>query len=195
MSHTATHQRLAFEQEIADPFLVALLLAKSAIAAERESTFGSRRSPSLGRLIHGKELITAIVNLVHNPFDALVGLNNDGAPLDASPTPRATQTTRSVSRNLRPPTQTFRAICGSPWKPMFVAAHRWPAPWLGAKLGAIRGGPRRSCGHSWKWKPIAEPCWTDVDAHGHRLEIYGSEGWRFKSSRARCRLRSTLRPL
>jgi hypothetical protein len=65
--HTATHQRLALEQEIADPFLVALLLAKSAIAAERESTFGSRGSPSLERLIHGKELITAIVNLVHNP--------------------------------------------------------------------------------------------------------------------------------
>jgi hypothetical protein len=28
--------------------------------------------------------------------------------------------------------------------------------------------------------------WTAADAHGHRLEIYGSEGWVFESPRARC---------
>ena len=69
-----------------------------------------------------------------------------GAPLAhnaPSPTPIATRTTRSVSRNLRPPTQTFRAICGSPWKPMSLlhtAGQRpgWEPSW--EPFGVDRGG-------------------------------------------------------
>ena len=49
---------------------------------------------------------------------------------------------------------------------------------LGAKLGAILCGLLRtavdSCGIE---TPPFRPVWTAVDACGHRLEIYGSEGW------------------
>jgi hypothetical protein len=58
--------------------------------------------------------------------------------------------------------------------------------WLGAKLGAI------PCGIVWTPVDVGGPesrsakrGWTVLDVCGHRLEIYGSEGWGFKSSRAR----------
>jgi hypothetical protein len=37
------------------------------------------------------------------------------------------------------------------------------------------------CGRSWTWKPVVSGC---LDACGHCLEIYGSEGWGFESLRA-----------
>ncbi len=56
---------------------------------------------------------------------------------------------------------------------------------LGAKLGAIRCGLLwtgvDSCGiESLSFRAV----WTSVDGCGHRLEIYGSEGWGFESLRA-----------
>jgi two-component system CitB family sensor kinase len=85
--HTATHQRLtsAFERSIGDPFLVALLLAKSAIAAERGIDFRIEAESLSGvRLSHGKELITAIGNLVDNAFDAVTGSRGPGGRVEVS---------------------------------------------------------------------------------------------------------------
>jgi len=69
-----------------------------------------------------------------------------------------------------------------------------PAEWqasglpLGAKLGAIH------CGFAWTGVDAGgrlslplRPVWTLMDIHGHRLEIYGSEGWGFESLQACCR--------
>jgi hypothetical protein len=68
-----------------------------------------------------------------------------------------------------------------------VAHRRWRSfKHVGAILGDIRGGL--------PWSPVDvggvgsreyQPFTTAVDTPGHRLEIYGSEGWAFKSSRAR----------
>ena len=89
------------------------------------------------------------------------------------------------------PSQTFRTIYGSLRKPVVSAATSLAAPWLGAKLGAIRGGPRRSCVDTGGiGSLLLSHIWTDVDARGRRLEIYGSGGWVFESPRAR-----TAKPL
>ncbi len=57
--------------------------------------------------------------------------------------------------------------------------------WLGAKLGAIRGGRRGSCVDPGGIGSLqVRPAWTLVDASGHGLEIYGSGGWGFESLRA-----------
>ena len=57
---------------------------------------------------------------------------------------------------------------------------------VGAMLGAIRGGPRRSCVDTRGIESLLlSHVWTDVDARGHPLEIYGSGGWVFESPRAR----------
>jgi hypothetical protein len=59
---------------------------------------------------------------------------------------------------------------------------------VGAKLGAIRGGPRRSCVDSGGIRgQLLSHAWTDLETHGHVLEIYGSGGWVFESPRARWR--------
>jgi hypothetical protein len=66
--------------------------------------------------------------------------------------------------------------------------------WLGAKLGAIRGGRRGSCvDPGGIGSLLLSHVWTDVDTYGHRLEIYGSEGWGFGSLRACCRKPCTSR--
>ena len=48
-----------------------------------------------------------------------------------------------------------------------------------------------TCGRVWTQGGIEalsfRPVWTAVDAHGHRLEIYGSGGWGFEFLRACCR--------
>jgi hypothetical protein len=59
---------------------------------------------------------------------------------------------------------------------------------MGAKLGAIRRGLRRSrVDTGGIGSLLLSHVWTAVNAHGHCLAIYGSEGWGFKSSRARKR--------
>jgi two-component system CitB family sensor kinase len=88
--HAATHQRLAsaFEREIGDPFLLALLLAKSAVAAERGIAFRVEAASLSGvAIVHGKELITVIGNLVDNAFDALAGSRNAGGRVTVTLTP------------------------------------------------------------------------------------------------------------
>jgi hypothetical protein len=66
------------------------------------------------------------------------------------------------------------------------ATHPRPALWLGAKLGAIRVGPLRSCVDTGGiGSQLLSHVRTDVDVHGRRLEIYGSGGWVFESPRAR----------
>jgi hypothetical protein len=56
---------------------------------------------------------------------------------------------------------------------------------LGAKMGVIRGGLLRSAVDSGGLESPFRPGWTPGEAHGHRLEIYGSGGWVFESPRAR----------
>ena len=57
----------------------------------------------------------------------------------------------------------------------------------GAKLGAIRGGFKRTAvdvvGLETRHRQAEL---TPMDTHGHRLAIYGSGGWVFESPRARC---------
>lgn len=85
--HTATHQRLAsaFEQEIGDPYMVGLMLAKSAVAAERGIDFRVETESLAGvKLMHGKELISVLGNLVDNAFDALIGSRHAGGRVQVS---------------------------------------------------------------------------------------------------------------
>ena len=56
----------------------------------------------------------------------------------------------------------------------------------GAKLGAIRFGSQRTAVDSGGNESRSFwHVWTFLDALGRRLEIYGSGGWGFESSRAR----------
>ena len=69
---------------------------------------------------------------------------------------------------------------------MVSAATSLAAPWLGAKLGAIRGGPRRSCVDTGGLGSLLlSHVWAAADTQGHGLEFYGSGGWVFESPRAR----------
>ena len=57
--------------------------------------------------------------------------------------------------------------------------------WLGAKLGAIRGGRRGSCvDPGGIGSLLLSHVWTDVDTYGHRLEIYEKVGGSSPSGRA-----------
>ena len=59
---------------------------------------------------------------------------------------------------------------------------------VGAKLGAICCGPGWMAVDSYgQQTDLCRAVWTAVDAGGPRLEIYGSEGWGFESSRPRKR--------
>jgi two-component system CitB family sensor kinase len=85
--HTDTHERLtaAFESKLPDPLLVGLLIAKSAIAAER----GIRFSVDIAgfedcTLVGSRELIPIIGNLVDNAFDGVTGPRDGGAQVDLS---------------------------------------------------------------------------------------------------------------
>ncbi|MEN8238106.1 MAG: sensor histidine kinase [Actinomycetota bacterium] len=84
-SHADTHARLttAYESEIPDPFLAGLLLAKSAIAAERGIDFRIEAQDLSGEeLFVTRELITIVGNLVDNAFDVVAGRRDDGARVE-----------------------------------------------------------------------------------------------------------------
>ncbi len=78
---TQTHQRLtaAFEGRIGDSLMVGLLMAKSALAAERgiEFTVDAERLESM-RLRSPRELITIIGNLVDNALDSVARPRHTG---------------------------------------------------------------------------------------------------------------------
>jgi len=79
--HTSTHQHLtsAYENQIGDPVLVGLLLAKSAIAAERGIGFNVESDGIAGtRFTGSSELITIVGNLVDNALDSVAGPRNTG---------------------------------------------------------------------------------------------------------------------
>jgi two-component system CitB family sensor kinase len=85
--HTDTHERLtaAYESKLPDTLLVGLLIAKSAIAAER----GIRFSVDVtgfedGVLVGSRELITIVGNLVDNAFDGVAGPRDGGAQVALS---------------------------------------------------------------------------------------------------------------
>ena len=85
--HADAHARLteAYESELPDPLLVGLLIAKSAIAAERGIRFsvevaGLEDSSLLG----SRELITVIGNLVDNAFDSVAGPRDGDAHVELS---------------------------------------------------------------------------------------------------------------
>jgi hypothetical protein len=59
--------------------------------------------------------------------------------------------------------------------------------YMGAKLGASWGVPLQSCMDCHGHRALSLwNVWTAADPHRPLLDIYGSEGWGFKSSRARC---------
>jgi two-component system CitB family sensor kinase len=76
-----SHQHLttAYENQIVDPLLVGLLLAKSALAAERGIDFSVESEGLADKpLAASKELITIIGNLVDNAFDSAAGPRDTG---------------------------------------------------------------------------------------------------------------------
>lgn len=79
--NTLTHQHLtsAYENQISDPLLVGLLLAKSAIAAERGIGF-SVESDGIAdaQFTESGQLITILGNLVDNALDSVAGPRNTG---------------------------------------------------------------------------------------------------------------------
>jgi two-component system CitB family sensor kinase len=81
-AHTDTHEHLtaAYESKLPDPLLVALLIAKSAIAAERGIRFSV---DVIGfencTLVGSRVLITILGNLVDNAFDGVAGPRDGGA--------------------------------------------------------------------------------------------------------------------
>ena len=70
---------------------------------------------------------------------------------------------------------------------MSLLAHRWQRS--GWEPSWEPFGVDRS-GRKWTLVEIGSlllsHVWTDMDARGRRLEIYGSGGWVFESPRARC---------
>jgi two-component system CitB family sensor kinase len=84
-AHTDTHEHLtaAYESKLPDPLLVALLIAKSAIAAERGIRFSV---DVIGfencTLVGSRELITILGNLVDNAFDSVAGPRDGGAQVN-----------------------------------------------------------------------------------------------------------------
>jgi len=90
--HTATHERLteAFESTLPDPLLVGLLVAKSAIAAERRIRFSVQ---IVGfedcTMVRARELIPIVGNLVDNAFDSVAGPRDGGAQVELSMTRNA----------------------------------------------------------------------------------------------------------
>jgi two-component system CitB family sensor kinase len=87
--HADTSERLtaAYESRLPDPLLVGLLIAKSAIAAER----GIRFSVDVdgledSTLVGSRELITIVGNLVDNAFDSVAGPRDGGAHVGLSMT-------------------------------------------------------------------------------------------------------------
>jgi two-component system CitB family sensor kinase len=80
--HADTHERLtaAYENQLPDPLLVGLLIAKSAIAAERGIRFSvDVTGLEESALVGSRELITIIGNLVDNAFDGVAGPRDGGA--------------------------------------------------------------------------------------------------------------------
>jgi len=88
-AHTDTHEHLtaAYESDLPDSLLVALLIAKSAIAAERGIHFSVKVTGLQdATLVGSRELITIIGNLVDNAFDSVAGPRDGGARVDLTVT-------------------------------------------------------------------------------------------------------------
>jgi two-component system CitB family sensor kinase len=83
--HADTHGRLteAYESKLPDTLLVGLLIAKSAIAAERGIHFSVDVTGLDDCILRGsRELITIIGNLVDNAFDSVAGPRNGDAHVE-----------------------------------------------------------------------------------------------------------------
>jgi two-component system CitB family sensor kinase len=79
--HTATHQLLttAYERQMGDPLLIGLLLAKSALAAERGIAFHvEAEGLENSAMTESREIITILGNLIDNAFDSVAGPRNHG---------------------------------------------------------------------------------------------------------------------
>ena len=99
---SATHQRLTsgFEEQISDPFLVGLLIAKSAIAMERGIGFTIESDGLVdARLVETRELITILGNLVDNALDSVAGPRNTGGAVHVTLRRRGAALAMSVSDN------------------------------------------------------------------------------------------------
>jgi two-component system CitB family sensor kinase len=80
--HVDIHDRVtaAYEQQLEDPLLAGLLIAKSAIAAERGIKFSvDVTNLDNGVLVSSRTLVTIVGNLVDNAFDSVAGPRDGGA--------------------------------------------------------------------------------------------------------------------
>lgn len=101
-THADTHGRLteAYESDLPDPLLVGLLIAKSAIAAERGIQFTVEVTGlENGILLGSREMITIIGNLVDNAFDSVAGPRNGEAHVGLSMRRKADTLELSVADN------------------------------------------------------------------------------------------------
>jgi two-component system CitB family sensor kinase len=83
----AIHQGLttAYRDRIGDPLLVALLLAKSAVASERGIAFQVDAESLEGvRITEPRRVLTVVGNLVDNAFDSVGGLRYSGGRVDVA---------------------------------------------------------------------------------------------------------------
>jgi two-component system CitB family sensor kinase len=71
----------SYAQELGDPMLVALLMAKAAVAAERGIAMRIERDDTMmhARLVEAHDAVTVVGNLIDNAFDAVVAGDGDGA--------------------------------------------------------------------------------------------------------------------
>ena len=100
--HSATHQRLTstYQEQISDPFLVGLLMAKSAIAMERGIGFTIESDGLVdARLVGTRELITILGNLVDNAMDSVAGPRNTGGTVHVELRRQEAALVMSVSDN------------------------------------------------------------------------------------------------
>ncbi len=100
--HSTVHQHLtsAYEEQISDPFLVGLLMAKSTIAMERGIGFSLESDGLVDAQLGGtRELITILGNLVDNALDSVAGPRNTGGAVHVELRRQGTALVMSVSDN------------------------------------------------------------------------------------------------
>ena len=101
-NRAATHQHLtaAYESALPDRLLVGLLIAKSAIAAERGIRFSVEVTGlEESMLVDSRALITIVGNLVDNAFDSVAGPRDGGAQVLISMTKEADELELTVLDN------------------------------------------------------------------------------------------------
>lgn len=99
-ANSQKHITEAYESLLPDPLIVGLLIAKSAIAAERSIHFSVEVTDLEDSILLGsRELITVVGNLVDNAFDSVAGPRNGDARVELRMTRQADSLELAVCDN------------------------------------------------------------------------------------------------